>query len=405
MDAAAPPLQQLPPLQLEPYDIICGREFNGQIVACLPPNQELKTYLAGFINLFVNTLIRESGNGKRSCTPDNIWRLKRTIFVICSTLRFYTLFATYMNEMPNVDVGGVMTPLFNMNYIPNLNQPFKLTIIADDGMRIDCKILHLFVGGLAYHMLATVGWLREPHPGSRGVTLNGFYTLFLPDNTLVPQNVRNACDHTIGTSIQKEYVTRSVLFFGIGGAGNTRQDELRRLPGHITTYVANTDTLNPPIPESNIVWNDANQISSNMIFLSYKDQSGTDIEFILQSVTGGTLLIRDMMNPVVNFQEWRITDEVVVTDNYVQYTVVLTQGQWQVPNGTTCQLIIMRPGQTVPTINDELSHQITNFTRQIGGVKKRRNKSKRRKNNRSNKKVKSRRHHNVKRSYRRNRFY
>lgn len=402
MAAAAPPLQQLPPLQLEPYDIICGIEFNGQIVACLPPNQELKTYLAGFINLFVNTLIHESGNGKRSCTPDNIWRLKRTIFVICSTLRFYTMFATYMNEMPNVDVGGVMTPLFNMNYIPNLNQPFKLTIIADDGMRIDCKILHLFVGGLAYHMLATVRWLREPHPGSRGVTLSGFYTLLLPSDALVPQNVRDACDRTIGTSIQKEYVTRSVLFFGIGTG--TIENELRRRPGYITTYVANTDTRNPTIPVSNIVWNDANQISSNMIFLSYKNQSGDDIETILQSVTGGTLLIRDMMNPD-NLQEWQIADEEVVTNHFVQYVVVLTQGQWQVPNGTTCQLIIMRPGQTVPTINDELSHQITNFTRQIGGVKKRRNKSKRRKNNRSNKKIKSRRRHNVKRSYRRNRFY
>lgn len=402
MAAAAPPLQQ--PLKLEPYDIVCGREFNGQNVACLPPNQELKIYLAGFINLFVNTLLRESGNGKRSCTPVNIWRLKRTIFVICSTLRFYTMFATYMNEMPNVDVGGVLTPLFNMNYIPNLNQPFKLTIFADDGMRIDCKILHLFVGGLAYHMLATVGWLREPHPGSRGVKLNGFYTLFLPSDALVPQNVINACDHTIGTSIQKAYVTRSVLFFGIGSGTGTIEDELKRRPGHITTYVANTDTLNPPIPESNIVWNNAIQITSNMIFLSYKDQSGTDIEIILQPVTGGTLLIRDMMNPV-NFQEWQIADVDVVADHYVQYTVVWRQGQWQVPNGTMCQLIIMRPGQTVPTINDELSHQITNFTRQIGGVKKRQNKSKRRKNNRSNKKIKSRRRRNVKRSYRRNRFY
>ena len=399
MAAAAPPLQQLPPLQLEPYDIICGPDFNGQNVACSPPNQRLKTYLAAFINLFVNSLLIESGYIKASCTPDNKKRLKQTMFVICSTVRFYTMFATYMQEMRSVNVGGVMTPLFNLNYIPPTPN-FQF----DAGTRIDCKILHLFVGGLAYHMLATVGWLREPHPGSRGVTLSGFYTNFLPSDALVPQNVRDACDRTIETSIQKAYVTRSVLFFGIGSGTGTTEDELRRRPGHITTYLANTATLNPPIPESNIVWNDANQISSNMIFLSYKDQSGTDIEFILQSVTGGTLLIRDMMNPVVNFQEWRITDEVVVTDNYVQYTVVLTQGQWQVPNGTTCQLIIMRPGQTVPTINDELSHQITNFTRQIGGVK-RRNKSKRRKNNRSNKKVKSRRRRNGKRSYRRNRFY
>ena len=69
-----------------------------------------------------------------------------------------------------------------------------------------------------------------------------------------------------------------------------------------------------------------------MIFLSYKNQSGTDIEFILQSVTGGTLLIRDMMNPD-NFQEWQIIGVDVVADQFVQYTVVLTQGQWQVPNG------------------------------------------------------------------------
>jgi hypothetical protein len=119
---------------------------------------------------------------------------------------------------------------------------------------------------------------------------------------------------------------------------------------------------------------------------------------------GGTLLIRDMMNPD-NFQVWQIYNVEVATDNYVQYSVFVTGGQWQVPNGTMCQIIIIGPEQTVPTITDELYHQITNFTRQLGGVKKRQNKSKRRKNNRSNKKVKSRRRHNVKRSYRRNRFY
>ena len=399
MAAAAPPLQQLP---LEPYDIICGPDFNGQNVACSPPNQRLKIYVAAFINLFVNSLLIESGYRKESCTPVNKKRLKQTMFVICSTVRFYTMFATYMQEMPSINVDGVRTSLFNLNYIPPTPN-FQF----DAGTRIDCKILHLFVGGLAYHMLATVGWLREPHPGSPGVTLNGFYANFLPSDALVPQNVRDACYHTIGTSIQKAYVTHSVLFFGIGSGTGTTEDELRRRPGHITTYVANTAILNPPIPESNIVWNNANQILSNMIFLSYKDQSGADIEIILrsvQSVMGGTLLIRDMMNPD-NFQAWQIYNVEVATDNYVQYSVFVTGGQWQVPNGTTCQIIIIGPEQTVPTITDELYHQITNFTRQLGGVKRQNKSKRRRKNNRSNKKIKSRRRHNVKRSYRRNRFY
>ena len=385
-------------LVLQPYDIICGPDFNGQNVTCSPPDQQLKSYISAFINLFVNTLLGESGYRKASCTPDNIMRLKKTIFLICSTVRFYTMFSTYMQQMPSVNISGVMTPLFNMNYIPNPLPPFQLTIVTNQGMRVDCKILHLFVCGLAYHMLATVGWLREPHPGSRGVTLRGVYTTFLPRDALVPQNVRDACLRTIETSIQKEYVTRSVLFFGIGGDRSTRA-ELDRSPGYITTYVANTDTINPPIPVSNIVWNNANQLSSNMIFLSSIDRSGTDIEFLLQSIMGGTIIIRDI-DPV-NFQEWQIIAVDVLTDQHVQYTVVLRQGRWQVPNGQMCQLIIMRPGQTVPTINDELSHQITNFTRQMGGVKNQ-NKSKRRRQKRSNKKN---RHNNKKRSYRRNRFY
>jgi hypothetical protein len=382
--AAVPP----PHLVLQPHDINCGPNFNGQNVACSPPNRMLKTYLAAFINFFVNALLSESGYRKSSCTPDNIQRLKKTMFVICSTIRFYTMFATYLQQMPSIDVDGVMTPLFNLDYIPNPLPPFQLSILSDDGTLLDCKILHLFVGGLAYHMLATVGWLREPHPGFRGVTLRGIYTTFLPRDALVPLNVRDACLETIKTSIQKEYVTLSVLFFGIGGGGSAR-DELSRSPGYITTYVANTDTINPPIPASNIVWNNANQLSSSMIFLSCIDQSGTDIEFLLQAVMGGTIIIRDMLNPV-NFQEWQIIAVDVLTDQHVQYAVVLNQGQWQAPNGQMCQLVIMRPGQTVPTINDELSHQITNFTRQIGGVKKQ-NKSKRRKQKRSNKK--SRHHH------------
>ena len=386
-------------LVLQPHDIICGSNFNDRNVDCSPPNRLLKTYISAFINFFVNAIFNESGYIKSSCTPDNIRRLKQTMFKICVNVRYYTMFATYMQQMPSVDVGGVMTPLFNLNYIPNpMVPPFQLSILADDGTRIDCKILHLFVGGLAYHMLATVGWLREPHPGLRGVTLRGIYTTFLPSDAFVPQNVRNACLSTIETSIQKEYVTLSVLFFGIGGGGSAR-DELSRSPGYITTYVANTDTINPPIPVSNIVWNNANQLSSSMIFLSSIDQSGTDIEFLLQSIMGGTIIIRDI-DPV-NFQEWQIIAVDVLTDQHVQYTVVLRQGRWQVPNGQMCQLIIMRPGQTVPTINDELSHQITNFTRQMGGVKNQ-NKSKRRRQKRSNKKN---RHNNKKRSYRRNRFY
>ena len=64
----------------------------------------------------------------------------------------------------------------------------------------------------------------------------------------------------------------------------------------------------------------------------------------------------------------------------------------------------MKPGQIVPTPSDNLIRRIKEATVQIGGVK-RQNKSKRRRQKRSNKKIKSRRRHNVKRSYRRNRFY
>lgn len=407
-----------------PYDIICGPDFNGQNVACSrsPPGDFFNMYLVGFINVFVNDVLQ---NLTRMLTYpsmyEKILRLKQQMFKICVNVRYYTMFATYMQQrMPTVDIGGHNIPIFDLGYIQDPPQP---TVTAD-GTVIDCKILHLFIGGLAINMMSMLGWLPD-------LTLDRLpvYKSILPDDRQIVEDINEAFMDEMRkkeskiNSIRLLYAVTSSDFFSIGGGGSVIQELGRGLddvtspgsPGFTKIYVADTMMTAPPVPafsdptlnfpKNRIIWNSRNQVTSTVIYVSCFDESNTDIEFLLRDgVKGGKLRICDPANPEINFQEWHINGDGIggVLDKYVQYKVQPMGGNgWQAQNDQMCQLIIMKSRQTVPTPYDDLRRQIIEATRQIGGVK-RQNKSKRRRQKKSNKKSRRR---NGKRSYRRSRFY
>ena len=400
-----------------PYDIICGPDFNGQNVACSPPGDFFNMYLIGFINVFVNDVLQKLTRMLNyQQYYEKILKLKQQMFKICLYGPYYTMFATYMQQrMPTVDIDGQKIPIFDLDYIQD---PPRLTVTAADGTVIDCKILHLFIGGLAINMMSILGWLPD-------LTLEHLpiYVSILPDDRQIGEDINSAFIDEMRkqkskiNSIRLLYAVFSSDFFSIGGGGSVSQEFSRVASGFTRTYVAVTTITTPPVPtfyqsapnfpKNRIIWNTRNQVTSTVVYVSCFDEYNADIEFILKDgVKGGTLRICDPANPEINFQEWHINDDDRiggVLDKYVQYKVQYMGGRWQAQNDQICQLIIMKPGQIVPTPYDDLKRQIIEATRQIGGVK-RQNKSKRIRQKRSNKKS---RHHNVKRSYNRrsSRFY
>jgi len=358
-------------------DIACGVNFTGQNVDC-GRNPPLQGFLVPFINRFVNAFLRESLG--KDVAPARVVKIKKGIFYLSSIPRYYDLFLQYMTQAApvNIDVGGVPTPVFNVDYLPNAREDGGENIIQGN---VDLRIVKLYVASLTYHILSMMGWLKDPigddagnvlFPGS---TLQGIYQSILP---AVPPNIEQACVQQLETTMQKTYFTRGFLFFSIGG-------EFGQRPGYITNYIANTTTQNPPIPGGHIVWNNVNLIASTQLFISTFDKLGFDTELILQS----TVVIRIRSIATNQFQEWQVTQQppIVVSDQYVQFNVAHTSGTWIPQNNEECNVFLMSHNQTLPTSRDELTSEIKNFTIQIGGRKKGQNKSKRKKQKKSNKKL------------------
>ena len=351
--------------RVHPTDIVCGLNFTDQNVDC-STNPPLQQFLVPFINRFLNTLLQES-LAKRSVTAMKVVKLKKGIFYLSSSSQYYDLFFQYMTEATpiNIDVDGVPTPVFNVDYLPDVQAPIGNIIQGN----VDIRVVKLYVSSISYHMLSMMGWIKDPigdfygNVISPGSTLQGVYTRILPVNT--PPNVQQACIQQLGNTIQKIYFTRGVLFFSLGGGFDQK-------PGYVTNYIANTTTQNPPIPQRHIVWNNVDSLASTQIFISTFDKNTTDIEFILQSTN--VIRIRSVVHG--EFQNWQVTQPPqVVTDQYVQFTVTLTDGTWKPQNNEECRVFLMSPSQTLPTYRDELTEEIKGFTISIGGRKKIRNKS------------------------------
>ena len=157
-------------------DIVCGVNFTGQYVDC-STNPPLQMFLVPFINEFVNAFLRESL--VKNVAPSQIVKLKQGIFYLSSNSQYYDLFLQNMTQAApvNIDVGGVPTPVFNVDYLPHAIAG-GVNIIQGN---VDLRVVKLYIAGLTYHALSMMGWLRERIEDfygnviSPGSTLQGVY--------------------------------------------------------------------------------------------------------------------------------------------------------------------------------------------------------------------------------------
>ncbi len=428
------------------HDIICGTDFTGRNVDCSPPNDDFKTYLTLFINTSVNSLLLGNAQRLGFVSPiithaDRVCRLKQESFKICLNVDYYTRFQDYMQRTITLNGASV----FDLNYIPNILQQSTYTV---GGSIIDYKILHLFIIGLTIFLASSAGWLDIKQVLEYIQTGQSIYSYFLPMDTLVPSHIIQGLTHGQFRlplsykdiqSIQNLYTMVAYNFFTYGGA-SVVPAALSRNVGITRKYIANTTIVVPvppsPFPKNQIAWDNGaipmdaglyehakelvsqpdvkppsdravikkyeelggkfeysgDQSLSKNIHLSSYDEMDTDIGFLLQDgVRGGKFIIRHRVNALV-IQEWRI-DNVYTDDDSVSYTVHPINFTRKVANNEVCEIVILKPGQPgqpgqlVPDQTDYLRRHFLDSTHNIGGRKKRQNKSKRRKQKKSNKKL------------------
>jgi hypothetical protein len=92
-------------------------------------------------------------------------------------------------------------------------------------------------------------------------------------------------------------------------------------------YRAEPVSQTPPPPASNLRWNQASQTTATLLYLNHIDDSGDDVERILeQCATGSTVLVQDR-DQSANFQNFVLTGPAVnTTGSYVTFPVSFVNG-------------------------------------------------------------------------------
>ena len=92
-------------------------------------------------------------------------------------------------------------------------------------------------------------------------------------------------------------------------------------------YRAEPVSQSPPPPASNIRWNQVSQTTATFLYVSHLDDSGDDVERVLELCsTGSTVLIQDR-NQSGNFQSFVMTGPAVnTTGSYVTFPVSFVNG-------------------------------------------------------------------------------
>jgi hypothetical protein len=423
---------QLPP-QAPPYDIVCGRDYNGQNVDC-SDDIFFRNYLKDFINVFVKKVFNELAQIqrlRRLPNVDELLEFKKRIFKLCLDVTHYDMFDDFMKiRATRVEFGPTSHSIYDVYYVDDtLVQgppvPFgiingvQVPVVTIQGQQRDCRVVNLYTSGLIMYMLGQFGWIGN-YPLGRIPS----YTQYFPNSEDLADEYEGRAlpdikplrgERPIPTPID-EIALLIINFFINGGrdaaknfevAGDGARDQRPVAP--TLTYVANTSTNLPPVPDfsgrpSNgaLIWNNPNQLRSTIIYLSVLQNDGHESSFLLghdgtTRVIG--LHISDIANPN-NFQTWSVNSVTGVANQHFTFDVTLAAtNNWNASNGSACNVTILKDGQRYPEPSDVFADKVRAATR--GGAKKR-NKSKRRNQKKSNKKN---RHHNRKRLSRRKRFY
>ena len=139
----------------------------------------------------------------------------------------------------------------------------------------------------------------------------------------------------------------------VGATGATGATGLQGPAGQSTSffqYAADTSTTSPPIASGDIVWNNAVQASSSIIYVSHLTSAGVDVDVLLALLkSGDNIILQDESNSN-NAQIWTLTaNPTVVPNTYVAFPVSLVSTTYIFPNNHAMLLITSVTGVTGAT--------------------------------------------------------
>ena len=119
-----------------------------------------------------------------------------------------------------------------------------------------------------------------------------------------------------------------------GGTGPAGSDGADGVSVSYYKYNARTNTQSPPPSTTQIVWNNATQISSTILYVSHLTRDGVDIDVFLALIkTGDSLILQDENNSN-NYQKWTVSGTPSITPNsYVSIPVTYVNGGYSFTNG------------------------------------------------------------------------
>jgi hypothetical protein len=424
-----------------PYDIVCGRNYDGQNVDC--SDTFFHNYLTNFINVFVKKILNEMHSISRLLkipSSEEMLKFKKSIFRLCLDVAHYDMFDDFMKtRATRVEFGPTSHSIYDMFYVNDTlvngpQVPFgvinggkaPVPVLTIQGQQRDCRVVNLYISGLIMYMLGQFGWIHnyplhyvpsytQYFPNSEDLSDQYVgralpsYPQFSEDGSALPDILQG--EAPIPTPID-EIALLIINFFGGFVAKNFQvaadtAPEQRPVGPHrdTLTYVANTLVTIPPVPtftgESSsgvLVWNNKDQLKSTSIFLSAFQRDRISSSLLDHPGIIG-LHISDKEKPN-NFQSWNVS-QVNDSITHFEFRVILAiPSEWRALNNQSCNVtILLKDGEKYPGEYGDFIKQVRAATH--GGAKKR-NKSKRRNQKKS---IKKNRHHNRKRLSRRKRFY
>ena len=115
-------------------------------------------------------------------------------------------------------------------------------------------------------------------------------------------------------------------------------------------YNARTNSRTPPPSATQIMWNNATQISSTELYISHLTIGNIDIDVFLALITvGDTLIIQDQ-NDSNNYQSWTVSGTpTIIPNNYVSVPVTYVNGGYSFSSGHDIILVSISIGVQGPT--------------------------------------------------------
>ena len=110
-------------------------------------------------------------------------------------------------------------------------------------------------------------------------------------------------------------------------------------------YNASTNTQAEPPTDHQIIWNNATQINSTILYIDHLTRDNIDIDVFLALITTGDNLIIQDENNSDNYQKWLVSGTSTITPNdYISVPVTYVEGGYSFSNGDDIILVPLSIG-------------------------------------------------------------